>query len=149
MKILISALVMLLTVGFSTEDQPSTSPSTGDLIVSISNLENTKGQVGILVFNKADGFPSESAKAFRDVLIPIDGASVQYTFRDLPFGEYAVSVMHDENKNERLDTNLFGIPREGNGVSNNVVGRMGPPSYEKAAFRFQKNNQFVGIKLRY
>jgi uncharacterized protein (DUF2141 family) len=149
MKILITAFVFLFTLGFSTEETRQPSNATGDLVVSISNLKNTKGQVGILIFNKKEGFPAESAKATRDILIPIEGASMTYTFPNLPFGEYAVSVMHDENKNEQLDVNFFGIPREGNGVSNNVVGRMGPPSFEKAAFRFQKNNQSVGIKLRY
>lgn len=146
---LIAAFVLLFTLSFPTEETGSLSTTTGDLVVSISNLKNTTGQVGILVFKQEDGFPSENTKAFRDILVPIEGTSLKYTFSDLPFGEYAVAVMHDENRNQELDTNLFGIPREGNGVSNNAVGRLGPPSFEQAAFRFERNNQTIAIKVRY
>ena len=34
-------------------------------------------------------------------------------------GNYAVQVMHDENDNNKLDTNFLGIPSEGYGFSNN------------------------------
>ena len=30
---------------------------------------------------------------------------------DLPSGNYAVGIFHDVNGNNRLDTNLFGVPR--------------------------------------
>jgi uncharacterized protein (DUF2141 family) len=145
MNLLLSAFVLLFAVAPVVEHPQST----GDLVVSISNLKNQKGQVGILIFSQETGFPMESSKAIRDVLIPIQGSTLQYTFSNLPFGKYAVSVMHDENKNQEFDTNLFGMPEEGYGVSNNVVGRMGPPSFTAAAFQFQKDNQSVDIQVRY
>ena len=37
-------------------------------------------------------------------------------------------------KNEKLDTNFFGIPKEQFGFSNNAKGRFGPPSFESASF---------------
>jgi uncharacterized protein (DUF2141 family) len=40
----------------------------------------------------------------------------------------------DSNKNEKLDTNFFGIPKEQFGFSNNAKGRFGPPSFESASF---------------
>jgi uncharacterized protein (DUF2141 family) len=30
-------------------------------------------------------------------------------------GKYAIAVIHDENCNGKLDTNMFGIPKEGYG----------------------------------
>ena len=38
---------------------------------------------------------------------------------NLPAGNYAVQVMHDENENNKLDTNFMGMPIEGYGFSNN------------------------------
>jgi uncharacterized protein (DUF2141 family) len=121
----------------------------GDLIVSIKNLKSTKGQIGILIFNKEAGFPSQRSKAIHEILLPIKGKDMAYTFKDLPYGKYAISVMHDENKNREIDRNRFGIPKEGYGVSNNVVSKFGPPKFGKAAFQLQKNKQSIQISLRY
>jgi uncharacterized protein (DUF2141 family) len=51
-------------------------------------------------------------------------------------GTYAVSVYHDENSNDKLDTNFLGIPREGVGASNNARGHMGPPKFDSAKFEW-------------
>jgi uncharacterized protein (DUF2141 family) len=37
-----------------------------------------------------------------------------FEFSDIKPGNYAIAVIHDENRNE-LDTNMFGIPKEGYG----------------------------------
>jgi uncharacterized protein (DUF2141 family) len=36
-------------------------------------------------------------------------------FSDIKPGNYAIAVIHDENRNGELDTNMFGIPKEGYG----------------------------------
>ena len=46
-------------------------------------------------------------------------------------GDYAVSVIHDENNNAKLDT-FAGIPREGFGFSRNPAIRFGPPKFSAA-----------------
>jgi len=121
----------------------------GSIQIKVSGLKNKNGQLGILVFITKDGFPSDWKKAFKQVLIPITGSSAEYTFTDLPYGKYAVSVMHDENMNKKLDTNFIGIPKEGYGVSNNVTGSMGPPKFEDAAFTLDKNIFSTDIKVNY
>jgi uncharacterized protein (DUF2141 family) len=56
------------------------------------------------------------------------------SFDPIPAGTYAVACFHDENKNGKCDTGLFGIPTEGTVVSNHAKGFMGPPSFDKAKF---------------
>ncbi|MFN7603100.1 MAG: DUF2141 domain-containing protein [Bacteroidota bacterium] len=41
----------------------------------------------------------------------------------------------------------MGIPKEGYGFSNNVMGSFGPPSFEKAKFKL--TDGVIQIKLRY
>ena len=53
---------------------------------------------------------------------------------ELPDGIYAIGLYVDSNKNEKLDTNFFGIPKEQFGFSNNAKGRFGPPLFESASF---------------
>jgi len=124
--------------------------TSGDLVVSIKDLKNEEGQLGILLFDQADGFPSDRERAIKEVLLPIDDQGlVKYTFSNLPFGTYAVSIMHDENKNNELDVNFIGIPKEGSGVSNNAVGFLGPPKFKKASFTLRQSKQTIQINLKY
>ena len=56
------------------------------------------------------------------------------TFKNIPAGEYAVSIYHDENNSGKLETGIFGIPKEDIACSNNAKGKMGPPKYIDAKF---------------
>jgi uncharacterized protein (DUF2141 family) len=47
-------------------------------------------------------------------------------------GRYALSFIHDENDNKKLDTNWIGIPKEGFGYSKDAMGKFGPPKFDDA-----------------
>ena len=49
----------------------------------------------------------------RSVEVDPNAMSAQVTFKDLPQGSYAVSVLHDENGNGKMDKNFVGMPKEG------------------------------------
>ena len=55
----------------------------------------------------------------------LDAASihrqVQVRFDELPAGTDAVSMYHDENDDKKFNKGLFGRPKEGYAVSNNIV----------------------------
>lgn len=140
-------LTGLLACVFHFQNVPSSEHSR--LVVSVSGLKHTEGQIGILLFDKGEGFPSSREKAVREMLLPINQDELSHVFTDLPFGEYAVSVMHDENGNNQLDTNLFGIPTEGNGVSNNVKSWLGPPKFKQAAFKVNSPSHSITVKIKY
>ncbi|MBB1390840.1 DUF2141 domain-containing protein [Shewanella sp. SG44-6] len=55
-------------------------------------------------------------------------------FTNIPVGQYAIRFFQDENNNGTLDTNLFGMPSEGYGFSNNAKPNYGPVGYQDAAF---------------
>jgi len=74
---------------------------------------------------------------------------MQITFADIKLGNYAVSVLHDENQNKDLDTNMLGIPKEGYGFSNNVTGVIGPPSFRKARFHVPARGSSITINMKY
>jgi len=131
-----------LLVGFRT-------PPAGGVVVKIKGIEGRDGQLALLIFNGSNGFPSEHTKALKQAMVPITGSTVSYTFADLPSGTYAVTVMHDENKNNTLDTNMFGIPEEGIGVSNNALSMFGPPAFQDCAFTHNGNATTIEITLDY
>jgi len=62
----------------------------------------------------------------------------------------AVSVMHDENDNGKMDSNFLGIPLEGYATSNNVPHSMsGPPRFKDAEFEIRETPAIVQIKMLY
>ncbi len=109
--------------------------SQGTLEVEVANLSSTNGFVYLQLFDEEDQFLKKSIR--QEKIGPINAQTVVFTIPDLPFGTYALSVMHDENENGVMDKGTFGIPQEGYAFSNNAKGMFGPPSYEDSSFSFQ------------
>lgn len=104
--------------------------------ITVTNLKNVKGVVRIGIINKAADFPYD---AFTGKKIPINGNSVNVKFTGLAPGEYAISVHHDENCNDKLDKNVLGVPLEGYCFSNNVKALVAPPKFKYAKFILDKS----------
>jgi uncharacterized protein (DUF2141 family) len=111
-------------------------------------LRNSSGQVIVEVFNKPEGFPDVSKNAIKRVVVSIDNKSAIVELPEIQYGTYAVSCVHDENANNKLDFGLF-LPKEGYGMSNNVKGVMGSPSFDDSKFIFDKNTNTITIKSIY
>jgi uncharacterized protein (DUF2141 family) len=121
------------------------------LTIRVVGAKNSKGQIAIALFNGEAGFPGDKSKALRTLQTKIDPQtlSAQVTLDALPRGVYAVSVFHDENSNGQLDKNVFGIPKEGYGASNNPKKSMGPPKFADARFQLDQPEKVIEISLRY
>jgi uncharacterized protein (DUF2141 family) len=131
----------------SSDSAPKTS-----LTVSLTGIRNDRGQVFIQLWNKPDGFPKQGDKAYKFAAIDASKAAsgtVTTTFSDLAPGTYAVSTLHDENRNGKMDSNAFGIPKEGWAVSNNIVTHTHAPSFEQASFQIPAGGQRISIALHY
>jgi uncharacterized protein (DUF2141 family) len=102
------------------------------LTVRIENAEPGKGHVMIGVFNDERTFPDTYYRGQRTA---VTDRAMTVTFTGLPAGQYAVSVYQDANDNERLDTNIFGIPKEKYGFSGNA----GRPDYRRCLFNFDRD----------
>lgn len=113
---------------------PGPSGPTGTVEVFATGFRNNEGQVLIAVFASEAGFPDRGRFAAKRLIATIDNQRATARFENLPAGEYAISILHDENGNFEMDTGLFGIPKEGYGASNDARGRFGPPSWEDARF---------------
>lgn len=124
--------------------------ATSTLVVEVGPLEDQGGFVGCALFAAAKGFPNESAQAKAAVRVPAKGKAVTCTFPNLTPGTYAVSVMHDEDGDGELDTNLLGIPSEGYGASNNQLPSMSAPTFEAARVTVAAGEpKKISVQLKY
>ena len=113
--------------------------------LKVEGLKEPKGEVRIAVFNSEDSYTKEPIYA---IVLTVDNNLIEWEVPDLPFGEYAIAVYHDKNKNGRLDTNLLGIPKENYGFSNNARGRFGPASWQDAKFEIQEKSTIHKIEIK-
>jgi uncharacterized protein (DUF2141 family) len=104
------------------------------LTVVAQGVRNSKGAVGVLVFNSPTGWPDQVSATLRKKSMPAIPGDTEVTLSDLPAGDYAVVVLHDENENEKLDRGPLGIPIEQWGMSNNPNYVLTAPSFESARF---------------
>lgn len=136
-KLLTVAIVILMT-GKVFSQQTS-------MVVVIKNVKETKGKISVALFNREGDFMGKSLVSQSTVA---KTGEVQLTLDNIAPGNYAISVMHDANENDELDSNAFGIPKEGFGFSNDAMGMFGPPSFEKAKFNFTGESK-IAITLKY
>jgi uncharacterized protein (DUF2141 family) len=103
------------------------------VIVRIEGFRSDAGHAFVALHASSDGFPGAESAA-RVARTPIAEGETAVTFDAVAPGTYAVAVVHDENGNGKLDTNLLGIPREGVGASNGAQGRFGAARFDDAEF---------------
>ncbi|WP_040278154.1 DUF2141 domain-containing protein [Psychroserpens damuponensis] len=115
-----------------------------DITVRINNLESNKGNVYVAVYDSQSSFLNTGLQS---VKTKITNNSCEVTFKNIPEGVYAISMFHDENENNKMDSNFLGIPKEDYGCSNNATGFMGPPKWEDAKFEVKDKSITQTITL--
>jgi uncharacterized protein (DUF2141 family) len=119
----------------------------GRLVVVPMGLEKSEGSVMVQLAASASEFAGDE-EAVRSARVAVADLQAVCVFDDVPYGDYAVRVFHDENSNEKLDTNFVGFPKEKFGFSNDATGRFGPPDFEQAVFRLETDEATIEIEMR-
>jgi len=143
-------LAAALVAAFGAFAQTPT-PAESVIHVDISGLRTDKGQMLCALFSsaQAEAFPKKTDKTVARMTAKILGRQAICDFTGVAPGTYAVSVVHDENSNGKLDTNFIGMPREGVGASNDAKGHMGPPKLSAASFQYQSGRLELKIHVNY
>jgi uncharacterized protein (DUF2141 family) len=121
----------------------------GDLTVVMTDFRNDNGVVWIVLYNSPDTFLKQGNQGFRREKGLVFRNKCIVSFKDLPYGDYAIAFIHDENSNQAMDHNLIKMPKEGIGISNDPKFIFGPPEFETAKFILSKKNHFIKIKTKY
>ncbi len=118
------------------------------LQVTVTHIKGQKGDIIVGIFDNDKDFLKKPIEARTTKAL---GDSITVVFENIKPGKYAVSVIHDANRNKELDKNKLGIPKEGFGFSNNVIGAMGPPSFESAQIDLSPalKDLDIDIKMKY
>lgn len=140
--ILFSAI--LITFSLSANPQQNK----GKFIIEVEGLRNNNGNLRVALYDNEGNFLKDGGCYKKYVAEIKDGACVIET-EPIPYGEYAIGIMHDENKNEKLDLNLIRLPKEGFGFSNNPTVRIKKPTFKETKIILGTPQQEVKIKTKY
>ena len=123
----------------------------GNLEVKFNGINSSKGQICINLFNGQTGFPDGGKGSALTVAkcTPIVKGTAKFTFANLPYGNYAISAIHDTNGDTRLNSNFLGVPTEGVGFSNNTVVVTSAPSFSESQFFLSGSKTDIAIKMQY
>ena len=138
------ALILVLALS------PMTSSATvsSSLDVAITGKRSAKGDMLVCLTANPKAFPdcSKDPKAMNAKVAANASATVH--FGGITPGAYAISMIHDENGNGKMDMRIF-LPKEGFGFSRNPAITFGPPKFGAASFKVSEGTNNQSVKLKY
>lgn len=142
-KLIISVAICSL-MGFSGAAQAGQ-----DITIEVNNLRNQNGSLLLAVFDNQKAFKSLDYKqAIASISMKMHANNQKMTLHDMPEGNYAITILHDENNNGKLDMNEREFPIEGYAYSNNV-GEADAPIFEDASFIHSNKTSSQSLKMIY
>jgi uncharacterized protein (DUF2141 family) len=121
------------------------------LTIKTEKLKNSEGTMVFALYNKDGSIPDQKFKKyFRKKNATIVHKKAEITFNNLPKGIYAVTILHDENNNGKIDTKfMLPLPDEGVGFSNyDDFGVGNRPNFKNANFNLEKDT-IIEVKVIY
>jgi uncharacterized protein (DUF2141 family) len=119
----------------------------GNITVQLTGFENDQGTVKLCVCRSADEYTGKM-KEFCTASTELKNKKAVWVFENMPYGRYSIKAFHDENRNNKLDTDFLGMPTERYGFSNNARGRFGPPPFASAAFMLNSPHITIAIEVK-
>ncbi len=114
------------------------------LTVKVTEIKRSECMIRIGMFSSEESWLAHS---FMSKKARISNDRSTLIFEDVPFGEFGISLYHDENNNGKMDIRFSFLPKENYSCSNQVKGSFDSLNWVDAKFQLNKSNQEIPIKL--
>jgi len=111
--------------------------------IEVNGITVNGGSVYAAVYSNEEDYKNEIAFAVFDLKSDNPTAT---RYLDLPEGEYVVSVFQDKNGDQKLNSGLFGIPKENIGITNYNL-RGAPGGFKKLKTRIDNNSTKLIVNM--
>lgn len=142
MKNLLLIAVLISSV-FATAQTSETTTKGITITVTVDKVKNNNGKVLFALYTEDTFMKKQPIQA---VGSNIEGNKVKVTFTNVPEGAYAITCVHDENDNGKMDFEPTGMPKEDYGTSNNQLS-YGPPEFGTSKFIVKDKDITLNIVL--
>lgn len=142
------AASLVASVEGSVEGSAEAPVAKTSLSIEVINVQSDVGSLYVSVYDSKETFLGTEWFQHKVLKVAdhLKGQSIAFDLQ-LPAGEYAIAIHHDDNDNKKMDTNFIGIPKEPVAMSNNHIPRFGPPKYKKAKFLLEGEPQSMQFTL--
>ena len=137
---------LLSEFNIETSDKAPVNAANVNLV--IEGVRSEKGKLVIAIFNDQESF--KKRKPIKKVVLNKSEIKGNEIVVSLSPGIYGISVLDDENDNNIMDYNFFGMPKEGFGFSNYYHTGLSKPHFD--TFKFEIIDGIIkkiDIRLRY
>ena len=138
-RVLLLALLALIPV---TPVLPAA--GTGSIHVKVVGVQSEGGDIHFGLFDREEGF-GDSDFTVAAGLYPVKDKRCEFIVTGLPFGEYAILLGHDVDRDGDISRNPFS--RELKGASNYASKMWAWPDFERAKFVLDRKQLTVEIHL--
>ncbi len=115
------------------------------LTIHVRGVRSSEGDMRVSLCDSEARYKKDDCA--RDSVIPAVKGTTTIKFDDVPPGRYAFTVLHDKNRNGKMDSNFLNIPREGFAFSNNIKPAFSEPAFNKVAFNVSNINITQDVDL--
>lgn len=120
------------------------------LVVAVSALRSDQGTIRCYLYDNGDGFPDAKQHVIAGAVALPTARAGTCTFSGVVRDhDYAIVILHDENNDNVFQKNVFGIPQEGYGFSNNAKPRFSAPSFDACKFHYASGTLNLAIAMQY
>ncbi len=121
------------------------SAAANDLTIEVQGISEAKGSVYVALYDKSDTWMKKATKGQG---APAVAGKTIIVIKDLPEGEYALSVFHDVDGDKKMARNAMGMPTEPWGFSKDAMGMFGPPSFDEAKVKVPAGGATTVVTLK-
>ncbi|HZK80926.1 MAG TPA: DUF2141 domain-containing protein [Humisphaera sp.] len=146
--LLLFAIMPMIGPGLESPSSGADAGALATVAIKITGMRNHHGDLIFGIFTSADGFPTDKAKSVDWQVKPADADTVTFTAKLAP-GKYGASVLHDENRNGKMDKSAIGVPLEGYGVTNNPKPRFRAATFAESRFVLPAAGATLTIEIQY
>lgn len=115
--------------------------------ITVRGASDDEGQMMLAIYDAANRFNDPNMAMLKSPRTIRDGQASWIVATDKLPGMFAIAAFHDQNADGMLNRNLFGIPTEPYGFSNQARGNFGPPSFEQAVLNRPEEDDLIEIFL--
>ncbi|HEX5184569.1 MAG TPA: DUF2141 domain-containing protein [Allosphingosinicella sp.] len=124
-------------------------PGTVRLLVDVQGVRSSQGLIAVTLYaDNPQKFLAHHGSLYVGRVPARQGTTRLCLWVPKP-GIWALAVYHDENGNRKFDRNMFGMPREGAGFSNNPSTFFGLPAFHKVRFQVRGPETGINVRLKY
>ncbi|HUS86004.1 MAG TPA: DUF2141 domain-containing protein [Bacteroidales bacterium] len=147
--ILLIFYTLVIHCGVNTNDSIQKQPGKG-LTVKIKDVRNHQGLVRIGFYYDRKEFTDNPSGSYAFRKDTLSSNALVFTLKGIPAGTYAISVLDDEDEDNKMDYRMVIWPDEGFGFSNNpMINRPVKPKYDDISFDYNGGDMIVEIVIVY